>query len=221
MLRRASLTLEPGEVVALLGGNGAGKTTLLRIAATLLRPLRGRGAVFGHDLVGEASRIRELVGLLGHTPALYEDLTAEENLRFALRMRGRVADGEQLARLLVEVGLEGKGDRPVRGFSSGMRRRLALARVLIEPPRLLLLDEPYASLDRDGMLRVNRLIRATAASGGAVLLATHELEPARPVLSRSLLLQAGQVRELSGDEVARHSRGDEETEVRRRAGAQG
>ncbi|MBI4541281.1 MAG: heme ABC exporter ATP-binding protein CcmA [Gemmatimonadetes bacterium] len=202
VLRGASLQVPPGEALALVGRNGTGKTTLLRIAATLLRPTRGTGRVYGLDVVREAPSVREIIGLLGHAPALYEDLTAGENLRFACRMRGRVPDAPEIARLLDMVGLLHDADRRVRAFSAGMRRRLALARLLLEPPRLLLMDEPYASLDVDGVECVNALVRHTKARGGAVVMATHDLRGVAGVVDRVALLETGVLRETELDAVA-------------------
>lgn len=198
VLRGVDLRLEAGEAAALQGPNGSGKTTVLRISSTLLRPRRGEGTVYGHGLAEGRTRIRELLGYLGHAPALYEDLTAAENLRFAARMRGSPSHGEALARLLAEVGLEDRGDVPVRTFSAGMKRRLALARILIHPPRLLLMDEPYASLDGEGIDLVNRMIRRVTSEGGAALLATHDLESTRGTVDRILALRAGMLTEAGG-----------------------
>jgi heme exporter protein B len=196
VLRGCSLTVAPGEAVALLGSNGAGKTTLLRIAATLLRPTRGEGRALGRDLRREAAAVREEVGLLGSSAALYEDLTAAENLRFACRVRGAPADEARIARVLEEAGLADRAEVRVRELSSGMRRRVGLARLLLHPPRLLLLDEPYASFDADGVERVNALAARVKEAGGAVLIATHDLPRAVPVVDRVLRLEDGVLLEV-------------------------
>ena len=114
MLRGASLEVGRGEAVAILGRNGSGKTTLLRIAATLLRPTRGSGKVFGHDLVSDADAVRNRIGLLGHTNAVYPDLTATENLGFTLRMLGRTVDPRSVDAALTAAGLAlaGEHSRP-------------------------------------------------------------------------------------------------------------
>ena len=192
-LRGVSMRVEPGEVLALVGHNGSGKTTLLRIAATALAPTRGEGAVFGVDIAREAAAVRHLVGLLAHRPGLYDDLTALENLRFAAAMLALPADARSLHGLLARVGLEREMGERVRHFSAGMQRRLAIARLLLRPPRLLLLDEPYASLDDDGVALVNALVHDTRARGGAAVLATHELERARPVVDVVSRLDAGRL----------------------------
>jgi heme exporter protein A len=201
-LRGVSLRVEPGEVVALLGHNGSGKTTLLRLIATSLRPTRGEGRVFGHDLVQESAEVREMVGVLGHSPALYGDLTAAENLRFAQRMYALPNDPAQIRSALATVGLEREADSRVRGFSAGMQRRLALARLVLRPPRLALFDEPYASFDTDGIALVNRYLAELKASGGAALVATHDLPRARPVADRVIALEAGRIIEASAPEAA-------------------
>lgn len=192
-LRGASLCVEPGSVAALVGHNGSGKTTLLRIIATTLRPTRGTGSVFGHDLVQGAPRIRELVAVLGHAPGLYSDLTARENLEFSLRMAGRSAAGREVEQALERVGLASEADELVRTFSAGMQRRLALARVLLRRPRLILLDEPYAAFDADGIARVNAVLAEHKAAGGAAIVATHDPVRAAPVVDRFWAIERGRI----------------------------
>jgi heme exporter protein A len=191
VLRGVDLLLDPGEVVAISGANGAGKTTLLRIAATLLRPLRGTGRVGGADLRRGAPAIRGKVGLLGHSPALYEDLTPAENLRFSLLMHGMEAEPRRIRSLLERVGLGDHADTPVRKFSAGMRRRVAVARILASLPELLLMDEPYASLDPEGVALVNATVGKVVAEGGGVLLATHDVHSGAGVVGRALMLEDG------------------------------
>jgi heme exporter protein A len=196
ILRGIDLTVEPGEVLVMTGRNGSGKTTLLRIIGTLLRPTRGSAAVFGHDTIRSPEPIRELVGLLGHNNALYDDLTAAENLVFSLRMAGRRADRASVAGALEQVGLTSFRNERVRGFSAGMRRRLGLARLLLRPPRLLLLDEPYASFDQDGIDVVNAFALQTARAGGVVLLTTHDMTRAAEVMSRRVHITEGRLTEV-------------------------
>lgn len=191
-LRGASFRADPGMAVALMGPNGSGKTTLLRIVATSLRPTRGGGTVFGHDLIKEADRIREHVGALYHAPGVYADLTARENLEFARRMwGGGSAVGVDAA--LERVGLTFAADELARGFSSGMTRRLSLARLVMRPCRLILLDEPYASFDADGIELVNEIVRETVARDGIALIATHDPERSAAVVDEVVTLQQGRV----------------------------
>ena len=191
-LRGVSLTAERGSAVALMGHNGSGKTTLLRIVATTLRPTRGRGTIFGHELLRDQDAIREETGVLYHVPGVYGDLTARENLEFARRMwGGRTATGVEEA--AERVGLSYALDERVGGFSSGMTRRLALARLVMRPPRLMLLDEPYASFDEEGIDLVNRLVRDTVGRGGVVLIATHDPGRSSAVVDRVVRLEAGRL----------------------------
>jgi heme exporter protein A len=191
VLRGASFEVRPGEVVGLLGPNGSGKSTLLRVVATLLKPNAGSAVVNGLDVVEDAVAVRAQVGYLAHSPGLYEDLTARENLRFAADMLGvpHALVEDSLAR----VGLIAAADTRVRGFSAGMQRRLALARLSLRNPRVLLLDEPYANLDEEGVGLVNGIIAGIARGGGAALVALHELAPARGLLSRTITLVDGRI----------------------------
>jgi heme exporter protein A len=204
ILRGVDLTVDAGSVLVLTGRNGSGKTTLLRIIGTMLRPTRGTATVFGHDTVRSPEGIRESVGLLGHNNALYDDLTASENLIFSLRMAGRHADGAAIEAALAQVGLSHVRRERVRGFSAGMRRRLGLARMLLRPPRLLLLDEPYASFDQDGIEVVNEFALQTAQRGGVVLLSTHDMTRAADVMSRRVHIADGRLTEVHDGGVVAH-----------------
>jgi heme exporter protein A len=193
VLRGVSLDVERGEAVGLLGPNGSGKSTVLRILGTLLNPNAGSGSVNGHDVVRESTSVRAQVGYLAHSPGLYDDLTARENLRFAADMLGlpyTAAEGS-----LERVGLAHAADDRVRGFSAGMQRRLALARVIMRSPQVLLLDEPYSNLDKEGVELMNSVINEVLRSGGAALVALHELAPAGSMLARSLTLVEGRIEE--------------------------
>jgi len=191
-LVRVDLRVEPGEVLLVRGANGAGKSTLLRVVATALSPTYGGGRVLGHDLATERDGIRARTELLGHRTRLYEDLTAEENLVFACRMHGIDPAGAPGA--LERVGLERAARDRVRGFSQGMRQRVALARLLLRAPDLLLLDEPYAGLDDDGRGLVDREVAGARAAGRTVVLATHE-PMAAALATRSVTMDGGRLRE--------------------------
>jgi heme exporter protein A len=192
-LRGISLRVDAGQIVALAGHNGSGKTTLLRVIATALRASKGGGRVYGYDLERDADAVRGLVGSLSHAPGTYGDLTARENLAFSLRMAGLRPDHDAVRAMLETVGLARVGNERARTFSSGMTRRLALARLLLHPPRLLLLDEPYASFDVSGVALVNEFVLKTARDGGTVIVATHDLDRASAVMERVVELANGQV----------------------------
>jgi heme exporter protein A len=190
-LRGATLQVRAGELVCLTGANGSGKTTLLRILSTLLKPTAGSAAIYGHDVARTPDDVRRHVGFLAHAAGLYDDLTASENIRFAADMIGVARTG--IPQILERVGLAHVANNSVRGFSAGMQRRLALARLLLMRPRLLLLDEPYANLDADGIGMMNAVIRDVKAQGGAALLVLHELAPAKGLLDRVVTLTDGRV----------------------------
>ena len=184
VLRDVGLSLFPGEVVALLGPNGVGKTTLLRVAATLTRPQRGEVELFGRPARAVEAERAELL-FLANPPAFYRHLTGEENLRSALFMGGRGVSAEEVAGALSWAGLPPA--RPVAAYSSGMRKRLALARIRLMGPRLLLLDEPETALDEAGRELLRQVIAAARERGG-VLLATHDREFAGAVADREVVL---------------------------------
>jgi heme exporter protein A len=191
VLRGVSFDVRCGEAVALLGPNGSGKSTVLRILATLLNPNAGTVSVTGLDIIRDASSIRGHVGFLAHTPGLYDDLTARENLRFAADMSGFPYTAAESC--LERVGLAHVADDRVRGFSAGMQRRLALARLILRRPRVLLLDEPYSNLDVDGVDLMNDVLASTIRAGGAALVALHELAPSKGTLDRTLTLVGGRI----------------------------
>ena len=208
VLRGVSLRVQPGEVVGLLGPNGSGKSTLLRVLATLLRPNAGSARIGSSDVVGDPDGARRQVGFLAHSPGLYDDLTARENLAFAAAMLG-LGEGP-IDGLLERVGLaDSAGDR-VRGFSAGMQRRLALARMLLGAPRVLLLDEPYSNLDVAGIALMNSVLRAQVENGGAALVVLHELAPAAGTLDRTVTLGNGRIVETTSmrDDAPARSRGE-------------
>ena len=191
VLRGVTLEVGRGEAVALMGSNGSGKSTVLRILGTLLRPNAGTAAVNGLDIVDDSSAVRAEVGYLAHAPGLYDDLTARENLEFAADMLG--LDHSAVDSSLDRVGLTPMANTRARGFSAGMQRRLALARLIMRRSRVLLLDEPYSNLDEAGVEVMNSVIRDVVSRGGAALLALHELAPARGILDRTLVLADGRV----------------------------
>jgi heme ABC exporter ATP-binding subunit CcmA len=209
VLDDVDLVVRAGEAVGLLGPNGAGKTTLLKILATVARPTRGRASVGGHDCAREAEQVRGIIGLIAHGAHVYEDLTALENLTFWMRFAGRAANPEALRAVLGEVELDDCADARVRTFSAGMKRRLSLARLLLHRPRVLLLDEPFSSLDQAARKWLEQFLHAFTAAGGAILMATHAFGRELDVADRLVILANGRIivdqprGALSADEIHR------------------
>jgi heme exporter protein A len=191
-LRAVSLRLDDGACCALLGRNGAGKTTLLRILAGLSPYQRGSVGVWGHS--PRSAEARRQLGFLGHGIGVYEDLTARENLRF-FAGAGEVKDPRATASAWLDrVALHRVADMPVRQFSRGMRQRLALARTFLNTPRLLLLDEPFTSLDDRAIAMLSELLVEAQGRGATILLSTHQLREAMAIASHVALLENGTLR---------------------------
>ena len=187
------LLLAPGERLALAGPNGAGKSTLLRMLATLVRPKTGELEVLREEVPGNAGAARRGIGYLAHDPLVYLDLTARQNLELYGDLY-EVADRDaRIDDLLDLVGLLGRAEDTVRTFSRGMAQRLALARMLMHRPRLLLLDEPHASLDARGGDLLDRELDAARDDGRAAVIVTHEVERVARVSDRLVVLRAGRV----------------------------
>jgi len=180
ILRDLSLAIKPGEIVALLGPNGVGKTTLLRVIATLIRPQRGEVRLFGKPAKA-IEQERGWIGLVANPPAFYRHLSGEENLAQSLALSNKPAPAQEIIAAMERVGLP--PGRPVAAYSSGMRKRLALARSLLLEPKLLLLDEPETALDTGGREELINVIKVVA-SQGVVVLATHDHGFAAEVASR-------------------------------------
>ena len=193
VLRGVSLRVDPGECIAVVGHNGSGKTTLLRVLSTVLRPTRGGGTIFGHDLVRDADAVRANCAMLNHGGGLYADLTAAENLIFAQRMMGERVDHAAIHRALERVGIGPFANNRVRTFSSGMQRRTAVARLYLRAARLLLLDEPYNSLDGDGVALVDELLASVRAKNGAAVVVLHDLERTNTKFDRVVELAQGRI----------------------------
>lgn len=192
VLAGADLEVQPGEVVLLQGANGAGKTSVLRTCAGLLTVVSGRAEVLGCDLLADRRAVRRRVGLLGHATALYDDLTVEDNVRFAVRAGGGAPTAVEPA--LVRLGLAGRLRSVAAGrLSAGQRRRTALAVLVARQPELWLLDEPHAGLDAEHRDLLDDMIRTAVAEGAAVVMASHERDRASALAHRTLTMAGGQV----------------------------
>ena len=193
ILRGIDVVLDQGKCMALLGANGAGKTTLLRILACLTKPATGTARIEGLDIGYDAQQIRLLVGFVGHQPNLYDELTVTENLLFFGRMYSVKKARERAAALLQRVGLAERSSERVATLSRGQLQRLSLARALLHSPRMLLLDEPDAGLDDEGIALLEELIREHAERGGTTLFATHNFERALKFSDQICMLSGGRV----------------------------
>jgi heme ABC exporter ATP-binding subunit CcmA len=195
-LAGASFTVSRGEIVLVQGPNGAGKTTLLRVCAGLVPLVRGEGRVLGVDLRSDRQAVRSRVGLLGHANGLYPELSVAENVAFWGATAG--ASKDEIAAALARLGLDGRlSVVPVGHLSAGQKRRTALACLVARRAELWLLDEPHAGLDATARDELDATLREAADAGATVVVASHELERAGALASRTVAVVAGQVREAA------------------------
>lgn len=190
-LARLTYSLPRGRSLLLTGHNGSGKTTLLRLIATAMRPTAGRLVVLGQDAVLQRDEVRRKLALLSHASFHYEDLSAEQNLTLLARLCGEPRPAQAVSALLDRVGLSRRSDSPVRQFSAGMRKRLAIARLLMKRPEIALLDEPFGELDPAGIAQMEGIIRELKESGTTLILATHLIEQGLSLCEERLHLSDG------------------------------
>ncbi len=191
-LAGVDLSLDQGEVVVVVGPNGAGKTSLLRACAGLMPVTSGHAQVLGVDITTDHTAVRRFVGLLGHAAPLYDDLSAAENVRFAVRALGLPTAGADDA--LERLGLTGRlRTTPAGRLSAGQRRRLALAALVARRPALWLLDEPHAGLDAGSRTLLGQLIAEAVADGATVLLSSHEPQLSVSLADRVVTMGGGRV----------------------------
>jgi heme ABC exporter ATP-binding subunit CcmA len=190
-LAGVDLDVDAGEVLLVTGPNGAGKTTLLRALAGLVAFTAGEAVVLGHDLRRDRRQVRREVGLLGHGAALYDDLTVAENVRFWAKASA-AGDDPDVDDAMARAGVDARV-RDVIGarLSAGQRRRAALAILFARSPRLWLLDEPHAGLDAASRDALDAEIGRAAATGTTVIVASHELERVRGLVTRSVTVAGG------------------------------
>jgi len=191
-LSHLDLSVNAGEALMLAGANGSGKTTFLRLLSGLQRPTRGTVKVFGQDTVRDRLACRKHLAVVSHHSYLYDRLTALETVRIWARLLGRSAAETDLLEYLGEVGLAERSRIAVGGFSAGMRKRLTLLQARLKEPRMVLFDEPFSALDRQGQQLVEDWIEGFRSAGVTVVLASHDLERAAGMCDRAVLLQQGQ-----------------------------
>ena len=190
-LRDIAFDVEAGQCVALLGRNGAGKTTLLRILGGLSRPSRGGVRLFEKEHSDRSSRA--LTGIIGHGIAVYDELSAYENLKLFAELYALENPHKAAMEWLERTALDRVKDSLVREFSRGMRQRLAVARAFLHHPKLLLLDEPFTSLDDRAIALLQGLLRDSLQAGGTVIMSTHQLREAMELASHVVLLNRGRM----------------------------
>ena len=190
-----SFAAHPGEIFGLLGPNGAGKTTTIGCISGLLTPSAGRVKVMGHDVVREGTAARAKLGVVPQEIALYEDLSAHENLAYwggAQGMRNSRLR-ERIQQVLELTGLQDRTREPVKQFSGGMKRRLNFACGILHSPKVLLLDEPTVGVDPQSRVRLLDLVRGEARSGTCVLYTTHYMEEAEALCDHLAIMDHGKV----------------------------
>jgi len=189
VLEDVSLACQRGELTLLLGRNGSGKSTLMKIGAGLLRPSQGRILFQGKVVGDEPERFRRAIGMISHPSYLYGDLSAGENLDFFARL-GKTPDRRQrVTQALEATGLQEFTHLPVKSFSSGMSKRLNIARLMVLQPQILLLDEPYTGLDYHSTDFFNRYLASFKQKGGTILLISHQIETCFPLCDYIAVLE--------------------------------
>jgi ABC-type multidrug transport system ATPase subunit len=207
-LRDVSLTLEAG-VIGLLGPNGAGKSTLMNILATITRPTSGRVSIDGHDCSREPDAMRRQLGYLPQDFGVYPNLTAREFLAYLAAVKGveKRAAARRIDELLDLLNLSHAADRPVGGFSGGMRQRVGIAQALLNDPRVLIVDEPTVGLDPEERMRFRHLI-ADLSGDRIVILSTHIVSDLEATASRIALIEHGRLlRTASPEELVEEAQG--------------
>ncbi len=211
-LRGIDFEIKAGESVSILGANGAGKSTLLRILAGLSRPSRGKFQALRDHRTPDAkasthtpntmkadllplgrNELRGEVGYVGHATLVYAELTARENLAFAMRLHGRKPERDRIDATLADLGLIEFADRRAGGFSRGMAQRLSIARAIVHGPHVLLLDEPFTGLDESSAQRLSAQLSTLRGGDRTLILVTHDPRRAIELSDRALILHRGEI----------------------------
>ncbi len=204
ILNAIHLALQKSEMTLLLGKNGSGKTTLMKIIAGLARPSAGRIFFNGGDITEYPDRLRRAIGVISHHIGFYGELTASENLVFFGKLEKTEDLAEKVRLSLDRTGLAQFSNLPVKTFSSGMGKRLNIARLMVLEPDILLLDEPYTGLDYDSTQFFNDYLMTFKASGGAILMITHQIETCFDLCDNIAILEDQEMKRcLSSAEYSR------------------
>ena len=190
-----TFTAAPGAIFGLLGPNGAGKSTTLHCLSGLLAPTSGSVRILGHDVVGEGIASRRQLGVVPQEVAVYDDLSARDNLSYwggAWGLRGAELD-RRVGEVLERVGLADRAREPVKRLSGGMKRRLNFGCGVVHRPKVLLLDEPTVGVDPQSRVRLLELVREEAAAGACVLYTTHYMEEAETLCDRIGIIDRGRL----------------------------
>jgi heme exporter protein A len=193
VLRNITLSLQKGEILAVIGPNGAGKSTFFKCTVGLLQPTSGEIFLDGSLVKKNSPQVKQRIGFLGHESFLYNNLSPLENLKFYGKLY-KVKDLDMKANeLLKEVGLYLFRDMPIRSFSRGMMQRLAIARVLLPDPDILMLDEPHTGLDQEAVALLNGIIKSKRDSGTSILIISHDFEQVHALADRAAVLKKGKI----------------------------
>ncbi|MEX0777330.1 MAG: ABC transporter ATP-binding protein [Phycisphaeraceae bacterium] len=193
ILRGLNFSIPRGQSVALLGPNGAGKSTLLHLLATLTAPTAGQLTLLGQPVKRSDASLRRRIGMIGHQPMLYRDLTALENLLFFGRLYGVKNVAARAAMLLEQVRLADRANDAVKAFSRGMVQRLAIARALMHDPELILADEPFSGLDIPSIQQLQLLLGSLDAAGKTLIVTNHNIEQSLELCRRVMVLRQGNI----------------------------
>jgi len=190
-----SITVREGDIYGFLGPNGAGKTTTIRMVSTLIKPTCGTATVMGYDIYADANRVRRLIGIMPERPGFYDEMTGRKMLRFygEFYKIPRPKLDARIVELMDRVGMNRFIDARIKGYSHGMRKRLAIATALLHEPRLLILDEPSTGLDPKGVTEFRELIKELADEGYTILLSSHVLPEIQQVCNRVGILRRGRL----------------------------
>ncbi len=193
VLNGVNFQLSCHEVTLLLGRNGAGKSTLMKIISGLVRPNSGRIIFYGEDIAENPTRFRKSIGVISHATQFYGELTARENLLFFAKLHKIMKPSEKIVDALKRTDLLEAIDVPVKNFSSGMNKRLNIARLMVIEPEILLLDEPYTGLDYDSIGFFNHYMTEFKNKGGAILLISHQIDICFDLCDKVAILHKGKI----------------------------